>query len=305
MFRVSFGERFQGVLDNVELTNDSLVTLQDQISSGKRLRKPEDDPAAIGTDLGLRATQADDDQYVTNLNDAKSFLNASEAGLNDLMSTLQRARELAVEAANGTLNAQDTAAIGTEVHQLLLHAVGVGNSSFENRYLYSGVATTTAPFTLSATTDRVTYDGTTPSGTLTGAIVTEVAPGVTLAMNVVGSQGFPAVYAALSDLDTDLRTLSGSQLTQSVGGTRLGELDVAIQQVTGLLTDVGARQNRVSNLLTQTQSAQLATTEQLSSTEDLDMAKAITEFSMSQTVYQAALATGAKITQTTLMDFLK
>src|SRR5438874_11878201 len=132
MFRVAFSERFQGVLDNLEANSSNLITLQDQISSGKKLRQPSDDPAAIGQDLNLRTTQAVTDQYVRDINASQSWMDSTGSAVNDLTTTLQRARELALEASNGTLSQTDITAIGSEIHQLLLHAVAVGNSKFEN-----------------------------------------------------------------------------------------------------------------------------------------------------------------------------
>ena len=75
---------------------------------------------------------------------------------------------------------------------------------------------------------------------ITGDIPREIAPGVIMAANVVGTRGFPTVFSALTHLDNDLTTLSGNQLVQSLSNSRLTEFDTAIEQMTEIMDDIVA-----------------------------------------------------------------
>src|SRR5437660_1632857 len=138
MFRVSFDLRFQNVLNNLEANSDALVKTQTQLSAGKRILQPSDDPEGTGRALELRTANADNEQYLRTLDSVKSWLNASDTAMQDVMTTLQRARELAVQAANGALSSADQQSLDAEVHQLLLHAVQDGNAKLGTQYLFGG-----------------------------------------------------------------------------------------------------------------------------------------------------------------------
>jgi len=162
--------------------------------------KPSDDPQGTAYALRLRATQAAETQYTTNSRNAQSWLSATESALAGLSDSLQRARELAVRGANGTMGPTEKATLGAEVDQILEHAVEVGNSKFTGQYLFAGLATGSEPFTLNAgPPTTLTYNGD------TGMMTREVEEGVTMSVNIPGSTGFPAIIQSLIDLRDGLQ----------------------------------------------------------------------------------------------------
>ncbi|MCL1821067.1 MAG: flagellar hook-associated protein FlgL [Oscillospiraceae bacterium] len=100
------------------------------------------------------------------------------------------------------------------------------------------------------------------------------------------------------------------ELYDSEAGNRqiqpyIEQLQVAQRKNLAILADLGGRQNRLDLMLDRYSQDDINYTQMKSDVEDLDQAKAIMEFSMSEAVYRAALSVGAKIIQPTLVDFLR
>jgi len=126
--------------------NNNLIAmneLQLQLSTGKRIHKPSDDPVGTTKIIKLKSDIAENTQYKTNARDATSWLEMSENSLTDIKDIEQRLRELAVQAANGSNTPEDTAKIAAEVDQLTEEIIVVSNSSIAGRYLFSGFQTDT------------------------------------------------------------------------------------------------------------------------------------------------------------------
>lgn len=124
---------------NTNLTNMSKY--QDQLSTGKEISSPMDDPVGIAKVLKYKTDLSELDQFGKNARDAKAWLDNTETALIDVNSVYQRMRELAVQAANGTNTAEETQKIKSEIEQLKGHTVKLANSTFAGRYVFSSFHT--------------------------------------------------------------------------------------------------------------------------------------------------------------------
>ena len=79
---------------------DTLAKTQNELSTGKRITKPEDDPYGAGRAVSLRNQLGDVQQYQTNINDASAWAQTTDSALGNVTDLLQRARELVVQAAD-------------------------------------------------------------------------------------------------------------------------------------------------------------------------------------------------------------
>jgi flagellar hook-associated protein 3 FlgL len=116
---------------------------QNQLATGKKISVPSDDPVVAARALKLRTDVAEIDQYQKNTKDAQSWLDTTEDALAKMGDILQRARELAVQAANGTNTPEDTQKIEEEAKQLKTQLIHLGNSTYAGRYIFSGYKTDT------------------------------------------------------------------------------------------------------------------------------------------------------------------
>jgi flagellar hook-associated protein 3 FlgL len=135
-----------------------LAKTQLQISTGLRFNRPAEDPVAASQSLDLQRSVDANDQYQTNAGLVDSRLKLSESTLSAVNDNLQRLRELAVQAANGTETPETRAMIATEVKQRLDALVQLANIQDGNgQYLYSGYSTAVRPF--AATPTGYQYNG--------------------------------------------------------------------------------------------------------------------------------------------------
>lgn len=132
---------------------------QNQVSSGKKVTKPSDDPAAAVRIVQLEQQQAAVTQYGTNIGAVQTRLQLSEQALTSGDSIIQRVSELAIQANSSTLSSTDKQAIATELTQLNQQLLDLANSKDSNgEYLYAGYSSRTQPFSRNGA-GTVVYSG--------------------------------------------------------------------------------------------------------------------------------------------------
>ena len=109
-----------------------------QINTGKKHRLPKENVVDVTQSMTYHTKIHKIDQYVRNITDAKNERSLSEIKMNDTIQILQRARELAVQGANGTYSAEDRKAMAVEVDQMLKAVLTNANSKYKGDYLFSG-----------------------------------------------------------------------------------------------------------------------------------------------------------------------
>lgn len=284
----------RNAVNNLNLHLRRQEELHYQLASGKRLRVPSDDPAATSHSMRLHSDLTHTKQYRANIGVALSWLEATDSVLNEVGQALQRVKELAVYGANGVLPQDARDAIAREVDQILEHLVDLANSSHAGLYLFGGHRTTTPPYVLSGGTVS-SYQGD------EGRRELEIASGVKIAVNVLGSELFDQIFQAV----TNLRKALYEGDTATVGNQSLAEVEDALDTLLRVRADVGARINRLELADARMQELELNVEQLISDNEDVDLARAIIDLKVAENVYRAALASGARIIQPTLLDFLR
>lgn len=295
------------VLLSLQRALGKLAKQQDQIASGRRILAPSDDPAGIAQGLTVKSRQILNQQHQKNITEARSFLETTDAHLQTVIETITQVREIAVRGGNDTNGPQERQAIGSQVNQFLENLVELANAKGnDGNYLFGGQESTTPPYTVTLdAAGNITAVTPNPRGIDT-AVLAEVDDGVTLPVNISGTDIFgpPASLTYAFDVLINLRDNLNANNGNAV---RLAptELDVVLDRATVASTVVGARLNRLNLLEPQMVEAATNLADTLSRIEDLDMAKASIEFQQQQTAYEAALSAGARVIQQTLVDFLR
>ncbi|MFN8535287.1 MAG: flagellar hook-associated protein FlgL [Dehalococcoidia bacterium] len=291
--RITQNMLVHSVTRNLNDTRVKMDDLNEQITSGKRIRKPSDDPTGAAVALGLRARQARLEAQERGRGAAKDWLESTESNLADLSNTLIRVKELSVQAANTTLDQAARGHIAAELDQILDHLVQVGNARIGDRFLFAGDRTDTPPFTRAPGPAGATYNGT------TNGVAMRVDAGVVIDVGITGDR-LLSVFSAIGALSTDLQTPG-----QEIDPVRLQAIEDAHDDVLSARASTGAKMNRLEALGERAAEEGLAIAGHLSEVEDTDFVEAVLDFQTRQTVYQAALATGAKVIQPSLLDFLR
>ncbi|MGE5553708.1 MAG: flagellar hook-associated protein FlgL [Betaproteobacteria bacterium] len=290
---------------NLALLSDS----NEKLSTGKRIQRPSDDPIAVARSLQLRTSLNETEQFIRNVASATSWMEAADSAMSDVSAVLQRAKEIAVSGANGTLVDGSLAALADEVDKLLEHAVQVANSDHAGRYIFGGFQTIARPF--NAVTGPAPGGWIQPPGGQmitavnyagdSGNITYEVGSGILATVNAPGDAVFNQVFQALIDLRDNLRSRNQAAITSS----SLDLIDQAVDNLLEWQAELGARTNQLE--LTNNRLLELKANFQklLSENEDADIAEVIMQLKMQENVYRAALDAGARIIQPTLLDFLR
>lgn len=293
--RITNGMLSETTLRNLNINMERLDKLQNELTSGQRISSPSDDPIGAAAAVEFRSTLDELDQHIRNIDAATSWLGATDSALDSAGGILQRARELAVQGANDTLSAANRQAIAAEVETLITQAIATGNSTYAGQYFFGGFKVNAPPFTaVGNPPTSVTYNGD------TGTVVRQVDTQATVTVNVPGNTVFGPLFTTLIGLRDDLNASDGPAIS-----ARIANLDASIDTVVSTRAEVGARVNRLEGQKDRLDSLKVNISALLSKTQDVDMTEAITQFSLQQNVYKAALAAGAKAIQPSLLDFLR
>ena len=139
--RITNNMLVNNMMNNISTNLGRMQKYQNQLASGKKIQVPSDDPIVAARALKYRTDVSELGQFSRNLNDATSWMDMTESTLGNIGDVLQRTRELAVQASNGTNNADDTQKIAKEVDQLRTQAIHLANSTYAGRYIFSGYKT--------------------------------------------------------------------------------------------------------------------------------------------------------------------
>lgn len=157
--RISTQQQYQQSIANMQEGQVKLSHLQQQISTGKKLINPSDDPVAAAQVVKLERELAQNNKYDENINITQRRLELEETILSDINIAVDRMRELTIQSGNGILGDQDRASIGNELYQLTDYIAGLMNTrDSEGEYLFAGSKGLTKPYVESAN-GRYEYAG--------------------------------------------------------------------------------------------------------------------------------------------------
>jgi len=184
--RISTSQFYDNAALGIQRNQSSLYKLQNQLSTGRRVLTPEDDPVAAAQALIVAQSQAVNGQHLTNQQNATGQLRLVDSQLTSLVNVMQDVREKIVQAGNtATLSNTDRQAIATELESRLGEIVGIANSqNGAGDYLFSGYRGATLPFAINGSNGSYAYDGD------DGERLLQVSSSRQMAVSVAGSDVF-------------------------------------------------------------------------------------------------------------------
>lgn len=295
----------QSTVNDLALSFDRLSQTQQEMSSGKKISQPSDDPYGMSVVLNQQSQLGMLDAYTSNVNDGTAWTQTGQTAMTNIANVVQRVRELVVGGANGTNTQADLAGSAAEVKQLIAAVKSEANTQYNGQYVFAGTSNV-APYQ-SSTGDL--FQGN--SGTA-GAVTRLIGPNTSVQVNVDlssvlgnGAAGSGGSDGKLLDtLNTVYADLSSGN-TNGLGNADLTALDTNFSALTQMQASLGATSNRLQLASSRIQSMQISDTQVLSNAQDADMAQVAIDYSTEQAAYTAALKAGANIVQSSLMDFLK
>jgi flagellar hook-associated protein 3 FlgL len=265
------------------------AALQEQLSSGKLVTRPSDNPAAAVTSMHMRTEQRLDTQYLSNIGNAAGRLNTADSALETISTLLIRAKGLVVNAQDNGLPSTSRDALSAELKVIQIGVTDAYNTAWLGRPIFGG----TAPGSVAIT----------PDGTYVGndqPVTTRIAREVSLRIDVGGQAAaadkLPKLLGDLAD------NIANGAVDTELYQDQLDAIQTQIQTTRG---DLGARAAQVESTKIRVDNEQLDLKTRISANEDVDLPKAILELQASAVAYQASLGAAGKILQTSLLDYLR
>lgn len=132
-------------LNDMNTNLQNMQTIQQQLSSGKEIRKPSDDPFKVARAMQLNTDISANTQYNSNIQDTSNWLDTTDTALGQAGNVLQRVRELLVSAGNAAYGSTELQSIKDEINQNIGQFAQTLNTSFDGKYLFAGSRGTTKP----------------------------------------------------------------------------------------------------------------------------------------------------------------
>ncbi|WP_342434568.1 flagellar hook-associated protein FlgL [Paenibacillus sp. FSL H7-0442] len=299
--RVTSGMMSMQTLNNLNRNYSSMSKMENQITTGRKLNKPSDDPVGVTYALRYRSELASNEQYSSSADAAVSWLDFTDSTMQQAGDVMKRLKELTVQASSGTVPQSGLDAIKLEVDQLKEQMTNIGNSQIRGKYIFNGQKYDQAPYELTSTI--TSYDQIDPDQ---GAVNYAIGDQSTFRVNTSGSEFFGAsteadnVFKIMDNLSAALT--SGNQTMIS---SQLTGIESRYTKMQSSLSEVGARTNRVELVQSRLDDRNLNLTNLQSKTEDADIASLMIQATSAQTIYEAALKSSAQIMQPSLMDFMR
>jgi flagellar hook-associated protein 3 FlgL len=299
------------MLLNIQKNLDKVNNYQKMLSTGKQLTKPSDNPIDTAKSLSLRQAISNTEQYKRNIDDSLGWLNSTDVALSGMSSSFQRVRELILQAANDTTNADNRANMADEIESIKQSVVEIANTTHAGRYIFSGSMTKSSPLDVSynyvgdgLNLTREVSKGNSISVNMTAGDILRVDTTVPYNANPIGGNSILVILDNLISL-LNLEKDFGLRPPASDISAYLNQLDPVLDNLTNTASNIGVQINRLDDIQSRHEDALLNLTGLLSKKEDVDMTRLITQLQIAQNVHEASLAAAARIIQPSLMDFLR
>lgn len=271
-------------VEMMRLAQDRAATRLDNASrvasSGQRVQKPSDDPAAYGSMIRKNYSLALLEQHSAIATRAQGELEVAQTSLSQGIDLLIRAKEAALAGATTTPDANARRLLGDEVKLIRDELLSLANTRYENKYLFGGTRNDVAPF------DQTT-------GAFVGnadVIRVPVLDGVSVATNISGAQAFTA--AGGRDVFADLEALSQALYANDETAVRntIGNLDAGYGQLVRAQVDAGFGAERFGTSIDMLATTRTAIADQLEKQIQGDDVTQFTEFTLAKTAYERSVA---------------
>jgi flagellar hook-associated protein 3 FlgL len=287
----------RNMLDHLQNNLGDLNNLNEQLSSGKLFQMPSDAPIKVADSMNYKAQLNRNNQFQRNLDQAENWLNTTESALKSGTKVIQRARELTIYAANDSMTSDDRKMVAKEMKQLRDELIDISNAKLGDSYIFSGQKTKEKPFEVinGGIGNYVQYQGD------KNGVKRRLNENVEMQVNLDGDEVFKKEIEALNKIYDDLDSgKSGEEI-----GDNLNAMDTAINNYAELRSEVGGKLQRTGNIINRLEANEVHLRDLKSKNEDADLAEVITELKMEETVYRASLASGSRIMQQSLVDFIR
>jgi flagellar hook-associated protein 3 FlgL len=290
--RITFSSQVRDAYDGIQNAAERMLTYQQQVSTGMRVSRPSDDPAAAATAISEKGSIAAFEQY-----SAQSRLTVADTVLSDILDKITSARSVILSVQGSVADDAQRQTAAQELSSLRDAILADLNTTFRGTYMFGGAAGTVRPYTSVAGTVGA-YAASTRTVSVDidrGRSVTVGFDGSAIAQGADVDSVFSAMEAAMT-----AATARDSDALADASNALQRAFDRATQAQSGVGTNLRA----IVDVSAQLAAASRASKGRVSTLEEANMAQAITNLSQAETAYQAALGAGTRAAKLSVFDYL-
>lgn len=283
---------YRTLTNQLNINTSSLSRLYDQGLTGKQVNRPSDDPSAISPILNSDEEIEKADRYLETIGSTQDNLDILDGYLNSAETLFVRVKEIAILGINSSMTNEDMQTLADEVSHLQEQLTDIANAQVDGRYLFAGYAEDTLPFS----GNPVTYNGTSDHK------MVEIGAGQTIQTNLAGDELFmnPVdVFATLSNLEAAL-----SSGDPSLVEAEMASLEPAAEQVRSGRTEMGNNNAYLDDVASLTEEIKQQMSERLSNYEGADYVEILTNITLAEQSYEAALDISARLSKLSILDYM-
>lgn len=282
--RVSDAQVYASNQTNLMSARSRYAEASEKASSGRRVRKPSDDPTAFAQ----AARHADQHQRAVNyqraIDKGVSHLQRADSVLDEAGAAMVRIRELAVQLANDTYGPLERQMAAEEVRELRQAMISYANTEMAGSYIFAGYADDAPPFDATGT-----YIGSANTREL------EVAPGLRVEEGLTGEEIFGA--AGGLDIFAAIETFENALLTNDVAQVRasIGDMSDATDQISDARGALGARMTAMYSAQAVNERVEVEAADRYQGLIAIDPAEAYSSLAQAQYVLQSAVQIASQL----------
>ena len=263
-----------------------VARMQTEISSGKRVLAPSDDPVASARISQIARAQADQLSWTYNVETAGALASGADSALANVAAAVDRAGELMVLARSETLSDENRATIAVELRGIAETIAGTAeNKDSRGRPLFA----TGDPLALPIGDDLTIVP----------------VPGRDAIFGGVPTAGGPADLVSIMTRAADAVTESDPASRRAATGSALEEVQAAAQHVAGARSDLGVRAQRIDQARERLEGSEMNLAEERSDLEDTNISELVAKLQAKKLSLEAAQSVFARINRNTLFDLIR
>jgi flagellar hook-associated protein 3 FlgL len=300
--RIATAHAYDLAVGQLQRRQSDMSEAQVQLTSGKRVTRGSDDPSNAARGERASSTVARLDATLRALGASRTSMEIGEGALGAAADDMQRARELLVQAGNGSLTDNERNLIATELRSLREALLGTANrTDGAGRYLFGGQGSDGPPFV--DTPAGVVFQGTPGTSSVAGSEDLPISIDGDYAW--MRPQGGVTIFAALDQVITDLQTPGRTSTAITTGtATAIAAVDSSLDRLSSVRAQVGSALKRLDVIEGRIDDSKIANETERSVATDLDFTKAISEFQTKQAGYDAALRSYAMVQRMSLFQYI-
>ena len=305
--RVTPGMTADNAIYNLQQQRASMEALQEQIASGSVINRPSDDPLSTRQLLDLQEQISAGDQYSSNITKASLLLNVTNTALGGMSNIMQQVKKIAGDMVSGTLDTSSIASAVSNLSQLKSQLVDLGNTRIGDQFVFAGFKNS-QPFSAAGV-----FSG-------TGDMLDmEIAPGSSVSTNISGGS---LLRGGIPDAAVGTGATAGSSPVNILGsidaliiaigakdmagiGDGVKNMKAAGDQLVVAQSDVAGRLVRLDNMKGVIQNNQNTLKTIYGDIQNVDYARVGVELGQQTSAFNAALSATAKLSQLSLLDYMK